>query len=300
MTTELNGAGCSVNPRAGREAEYPLEPAAIAKKVLVIGGGPGGLAAAMYASERGHAVTLIERQRELGGAFRFASTLFPGNQLFLDYLMGRVADLPIDVILGEAADPLRIESMAPDAIIVATGGHFRSPALPGSGGDHVISGAGVIELIEMARASGGKGDLPLGERIAIVGANLIGIELAEYLAKRGKRVHLLEPTRRMAEPAGKKRRGDHSIRLDQLGVPVNTGVAIAGLTPEGVMLSLGDGREHLIPADTVVVVGQPEPDSTFLDSVSGLAPAVHAIGDTTGFGLSKKAVTEALQIAYTI
>jgi 2,4-dienoyl-CoA reductase (NADPH2) len=254
----------------------------------------------MYACERGHAVTLIEKQGELGGAFRFASTLFPHNQLFLDYLIDRVTDLPIEVIVGESAEPARIEALAPDAIIVATGGRFESPPLPGAEGDHVISGAEIVALVAAARAGDDAVDLQLGEKIAIIGANLIGIELAEYLAKRGKRVHLIEPTRWMAQPAGKKRRGDHTKRLDQLGVPINTGVAIAGIAPEGVMLSLGDGLERMIEADSVLVVGQPEPDSTLLDQIRGLAPEVHAIGDSTGFGLSKKAVTEALQVAYSI
>jgi 2,4-dienoyl-CoA reductase (NADPH2) len=300
MTSEFNGAGCSVNPRVGREAEHPKTQADTSKKVLVIGGGPGGLAAALYACERGHQVTLIERENELGGAFRWASTAFPGNQLFLDYLIGRVRDLPIDVILGKAADRSMIEGHAPDAIIVATGGRFTSPTLPGADAEHVLQGDAVPLLIEQIRNAGPDAELPLGQRIAIIGANLIGLELAELLVRRGRRVHVVEPSGRMATPAGKKRRGDHTKQLDALGVPVNTHVAIEAITKEGVALSLSGGGRSVLGADTVIVVGHPEADPSFAEQLQGLALEVHGIGDSTGFGLSKKAVSEAMQVAWAL
>jgi 2,4-dienoyl-CoA reductase (NADPH2) len=300
MTTEFNGAGCSVNPRVGKEAEFPLAPAETSKKVVVVGGGPGGMAAAMYACERGHRVTLIEKQDELGGAFRFASTLFPKNQLFLDYLVNRVTDLPIDVQLGAAADTATIQALAPDAIVLATGGRFLSPDIPGDDGANVITGPGVIELVAKAREGGEAADLDVGHSVAIVGANLIGLELAEYLASSGRRVHVIEPSRRLAMPAGKKRRSDHCKQLDALGIPLNTGIAVKEITKAGVTLVVEGGREKSLAADTVIVVGEPQADSSLLERFGSLAPEVHAIGDSGGFGLSKKAVGEALQIAYGI
>jgi 2,4-dienoyl-CoA reductase (NADPH2) len=297
MTAEMNGAGCSVNPRVGREREFPSQPAEGSKKVLVIGGGPGGLAAAKYACERGHRVTLIERQTELGGAFRWASTLFPHNQRFLDSLIDQVRSMSIEVILGREADEATIAERAPDAVIVATGGRFESPELKGDWADHVIRDAAVLELIANAREGR---DLAVGDSIAIVGANLIGMELAGFLAGLGKRVHLVEPSGRMAMPAGKKRRVDHAKQLDLLGVPVNTGVAIKEIAPRGVTLSLQGGGEKTVTAETVIVVGQPTADTTFADRIRALAPEVHAVGDSTGFGLSKKALAEAMEAAYGI
>ena len=300
MTTKFNGTGCAINPRTGREAEFPLVPADSSKKVLVIGGGPGGLAAAMYACERGHHVTLIEKQSELGGAFRFAGVVFPRNKLFLDYLIDRVESLPIEVILGEEVGEAKIRELGPDAIIAATGGRFTSPEIAGAGGDNVISGPAVLDLIERLRKGSIASDPGLGDRIAIIGANLIGMELAERLAELGKRVHLVEPSSRMAMPAGKKRRCDHAKRLDQLGVPVNTGVAVKEITGEGITLALDGGRESVVKADTVIVVGQPEAEPSFMEKILDLAKEVHAIGDSTGFGLSKKAVTEAIEVVYGI
>jgi 2,4-dienoyl-CoA reductase (NADPH2) len=300
MTTEFNGAGCSVNPRAGKEETFPLTPAEVSKKVVVVGGGPGGLAAAMYACERGHEVVLIEKERELGGVFRWASTLFTHNQLFLDYLIDRVNDLPIELRLDTEANETMLKELAPDTIVLAIGGRFSSPEIPGDEQDHVVTGSALLELVERLRGADADSALGLGDSIAIIGANLIGIELADLLAERGKRVHLIEPSRRMATPAGKKRREDHCKRLDLLGVPINTGVGVKKITKRGVTLELDGGRESCVQAETVIVAGHPEPDASFADKIQDLAEHVHAIGDATGFGLSKKAVHEAMEVAYGI
>jgi 2,4-dienoyl-CoA reductase (NADPH2) len=310
MTTVGQGTACAVNPRCGREREYPLlgsesakadkakgKSKGASKKVLVIGAGPGGLEAARVACERGHDVTLIEKESEPGGAFRTASTLFPHNRLFLDHLVDRVRALPIDLRLGEAANEARIRELGPDAIIVATGGKAQVPELAGRDGGHVIRGEEIQALIERASAPGGADALPQSP-IVVVGGNLMGLEIAEWLARQGCRVHVIEPTRRLATPAGKKRRGDHAKRLDLLGVPVNTGVAVLGIADEGVLLDLGGGAEKLVKANTVILVGEREADGAFFESIRSLAPEVHAIGDCTGFGLSKKAVAEATKVAY--
>jgi len=298
MTTEFDGAGCTVNPRVGKEREYPLEKAPVAKKVVVVGGGPGGMAAAVYAAERGHHVTLIERAPELGGRFRLAATTFPNNQLFLDYLLARIEALPIEVRLGKAADAAELKAIGADLVVVATGGRFESPRVSGEDASHVIHGEGVLELVRIARESEAAESLAVGRRVAIIGANLIGIELAEHLAKLGKRVSVIEPSRKLAMPAGKKRRGDHGLKLDRLGVPVNTGVEVVAIEPEGVRIGVHAAGEKLVPADTVIVVGQPEADPALVETLAGVAPEVKAIGDVGGFGLSQKAVREAMEVVW--
>ena len=104
----------------------------------------------------------------------------------------------------------------------------------------------------------------------------------------------------MATPAGKKRREDHCKLLDLLGVPINTGVGIKEITGDGVSLELDSGRESIVHADSVIVAGHPDPEPNFADKLQGMAEHVHAIGDSNGFGLSKKAVHEAMEIAYGI
>jgi 2,4-dienoyl-CoA reductase (NADPH2) len=154
--------------------------------------------------------------------------------------------------------------------------------------------------VRIARESEDAESLSVGERVVVLGANLIGIELAEHLAKLGKRVSVLEPSRRLAMPAGKKRRGDHGVRLDRLGVPVNTGVDVRAIEAEGVRIGMHDGSERVIGADTVIVVGQPDADDAVARAFEGCAPEVHVVGDTSGFGLAQKAVREAMVVGWGI
>ncbi|MFP6641647.1 MAG: FAD-dependent oxidoreductase, partial [Myxococcota bacterium] len=251
-----------------------------------------------YASQRGHFVTLIEKQNELDGFFRLACDLFPPNRIFLDSLLGQLKALPIDLKLGEEATTELISKLVPEAIIVATGGRFESPRLPGDEADHVIRGKAVVEWISQNRDE--LDERSVGQKVVIIGAGLIGLELTEFLARRGRRVHLLEPSRRLAMPAGQKRRGVHTSQLDRLGVPINTGVEIQEITNDGVLLSLQSGSQKLVAADTIFVVGHPEPNPDSLEPFAHLAETVHAVGDNTGFGLSKKALTDALEIAYAL
>jgi 2,4-dienoyl-CoA reductase (NADPH2) len=297
MTTEGAGTRCAINPRCGREREYPIGPASTSKQVAIVGGGPGGLAAAQYAAERGHRVTLFESAGELGGAFRRAATVFPHNQAFLTHLIRRVESLPVVLRLGEAAAEANLRELALDAIIVATGGKVQAPKLLGDDASHVVKGPALHEFIEKVRIDPSVADA-LAEPVAIIGANLIGMELAECLAKLGKRIHLIEPTRRLATPAGKKRRGDHSIRLDTLGVPINTGIDIHGIGPEGIVIQRPNGKEGIIPAGTILIVGEIVGNPKFAETLDALAPEVYPIGDCTGFGLSKKAVAEAMATVY--
>ena len=300
MTSEFNGAGCVINPRAGKEENFPLEPAKSSKKVVVIGGGPGGIAAAIYASRRGHRVTLLEKASELGGAFRFASMLYPNNQVLLDSLKSQIEALPIEIRLDHEATAESIAKIEPDSIIVATGGIFESRRIEGDDADHVIRGSDLMDWLDRTRSGKTSEDRSLGKKVVIIGAELIGLELAGYLAEQGHRVHIVEPSGRMATPAGQKRRGVHAIQLDRLGVPVNTSVGVQKITEEGVVLELESGFQKLLKADSIFVVGHPEANPEACQLFENLAPQVMSVGDATGFGLCKKAFADALTTAYEI
>jgi 2,4-dienoyl-CoA reductase (NADPH2) len=169
-----------------------------------------------------------------------------------------------------------------------------------------VTGEAVIELLKRASAAaraggdGGPGAVPVGERVAIVGGNLIGVELAEHLARLGRRVSVLDPGRRFAMPAGKKRRGDHSGRMDAAGVSVNTRVEVKAIVDEGVVIAAAGGPERVVAADSVIVVGQPVADEGAAEPFASVAPDVYSVGDAGGFGLSQKAVREAIEVAYRI
>jgi 2,4-dienoyl-CoA reductase (NADPH2) len=303
---ERGRVSCAVNPFTGREAELSLRHAERSKRVLVIGGGPGGLEAARVCARRGHRVTLVERQRFLGGALVMAATVHADNEPFLDFLLAEVGRLGIEVQLGRTFDADAVTALAPEAVIVATGGRVVAPKIAGDDQRHVVTGASLSELfagragrlVSPARLrAASRLWMPLGRRVAIVGADLAAIELAEFLAGRGRSVALLETGEGIAPEVGPKRRAEHMERLDRCGVGVNTGVEIERIIREGVLLRRAHGGPSLVAADTIVLAGRLEPDTGLVDSLRGRVPELHAVGDCTGLGLIRKATEEAARVA---
>src|SRR5262249_12540669 len=139
---------CAVNPRTGKERELAAPRAARAKRVVVIGGGPAGLEAARVAADRGHRVTLFERGGQLGGALRWAAVLHPENQPFLRYLRDEIKLTTTKVNLRQAITADDVVAHAPDAVVVATGGHIAVPSIPGAHLPHVHTGPGLRAMLD--------------------------------------------------------------------------------------------------------------------------------------------------------
>jgi len=318
---------CAVNGRSGHEAERSLARTGRARRVVVVGAGPAGLEAARVAKLRGHRVTLLERERALGGALRLAAAVHPENEPLLAFLIGEVRRLGVDVRTGVVASAALVGELAPEVAIVATGGRLVVPELPGAGLPHVWTGALLRELLAGVPTQGGSSlpawlrlgsralrplqpwmgpaqiralarlALPLGRSVAVVGADLAGVELAELLARLGRRVVLLEAGARIAPEIGGKRRGEHMDRLDRLGVSAHCGVAYHEIVREGIRVGLAGGPVRLVAADSVVLAGCLEPDTALHDALDGLVPERFAIGDCTGLGLIRKATDEATRVA---
>ena len=142
--------------------------------------------------------------------------------------------------------------------------------------------------------------MPLGERVVIVGGDLAAIELAEFLAARGRRVSVLEPGPAIAPEVGGKRRTEHLDRLDELGVPVNVDVRIARIDRDAVVLDRPGGAEVRVVADHVILAGEIRPDTSLRDALEGRVPELYAVGDCTGLGLIQKAVLEGARAAVSL
>ncbi len=302
---------CAVNPRTGKERELAPLPAAPAKRVMVIGGGPAGMEAARVAAERGHRVTLVERNAQLGGALRWASVLHPENQPFLNYLRGEVKRSATKVSFGQAVSVDDVVRAAPDAVVVATGGHLAVPPIPGAELPHVRTGSELRELLggwrqRLARPTAvrfaSRVWMPLGRRVAIIGGDLVALELAEFLAARGRFVSILESGKDLAPEVGNKRKTEHMDRLDRLGVTVHVRAATEEITREAVEFTPFGGLRRRLPADTVVLAGSLQPDTTLFDALVAAMPGadVHAAGDCTGLGLIRKATEEGARAACAI
>jgi 2,4-dienoyl-CoA reductase (NADPH2) len=218
---------CAVNPFSGREHE--LEIPRGNRKLVVIGGGTGGLEAARQAAEAGHKVVLFEKQRRLGGSLTLASTVHSDNERFLSWLLAEVERLGVDVCTGCNATVGIVMAENPDAVIVSTGARVKMPEIPGIEQAHVLTGALLRQVVAgelqddeswrlprwlqwfvekgiplvqrfmspalMRRAS--KLWMPIGEEVVIVGVDLVAVELAEFLAHRGRKVHLVDSSKKI-------------------------------------------------------------------------------------------------------
>lgn len=319
---------CAVNAASGREQALTYERAAISKRVVIIGGGPAGMEAARVATIRGHRVTLLERRRRLGGSLTLAATVHGDNGRYLNFLLQQMQTLRIDVRLGVAADLRTVKSFAPDEVVVATGAKLSIAPIAGIEQPHVLTGADLRKLVngesvDNVRAFPGwlkfglsqvgplidrhvtpdrirrAADwwLPIGRRVAIVGGDLAAIELAEFLAKRGRDVCILTGEELIAPEIGPKRRLEHERRLERLKVAINSCAEVRRITPDGVEVCILSGKTSIIPANTVIVAGDPVAETSLHDALKAEGLSSHAIGDCTGLGLIVKATYEGAEIA---
>jgi 2,4-dienoyl-CoA reductase (NADPH2) len=144
--------------------------------------------------------------------------------------------------------------------------------------------------------------MPLGRRVAIIGGDLVALELAEFLASRGRVVSILEAGRDIAPEVGNKRKTEHMDRLDRLGVTVHVRAAVERITTAAVAFTPAGGTTRQLAADSVVLAGTVEPDTTLLDALVAAMPGavVHSAGDCTGLGLIRKATEEGARAACAI
>jgi 2,4-dienoyl-CoA reductase (NADPH2) len=321
---------CAVNPRTGKERELAVQPAMSVKRLVVVGGGPAGLEAARVAAQRGHRVTLFERNHQLGGALVWASITHPENEPFLRYLRREIRLAQIAVRQGYSASADDVAAVRPDSVIVATGGRITVPAIPGATLPHVTTGPTLRELLAghaepgqpgwqrvAARLLAGVGQrlvrpgtvraatrawMPLGRRVVIVGGDLVALELAEFLADRGRLVTVLESGKVVAPEIGSKRKGEHMDRLDRLGVMVHVRAPVERITPSAVVFRPSNGTTRRIPADNVILAGTLEADTSLYDELTAALPDVKVIaaGDCTGLGLIRKATEDGARAACAI
>ena len=140
--------------------------------------------------------------------------------------------------------------------------------------------------------------LPLGRRVVIVGGDLVAVELAEFLADRGRLVALLAADDTIAPEVGGKRRTEHMHRLDRFGVTVHVTSEVERIVEDGIWFSPRGARSRRLPADSVVLAGALEPDLRLHDDLVAHLPGtpVTAIGDCTGLGLIRKATEDAARV----
>lgn len=279
---------CSVNPTHGRawmEPHFPSNGKHL--RIVVVGGGPAGIQAALEASRRGHAVTLYEKAPRLGGQLLQADGVPFKTDLvrYRAYLARQVEKSSITLHLGTEASPADIRAERPDAVIVAVGAEPSIPPLPGRELPHVISALDLHENMDS-----------LGKRVVIVGGGLIGCEAALQLIDRGHDVELVEMSDMLAaestftdrlltvhylEHEYHYERAMHMERETPRERPVRIrlNTRCMEIREDGVLVCDEDGSPALLPADAVILSTGMKPRAALRDSFLGCAYDVIPVGD---------------------
>ncbi len=268
---------CAINPEAGREADAP-EPAPKPKRLLVVGGGPGGMEAARIAAIRGHVVTLMERTSRLGGAVVPASApSFKGEMMSLvHYLSKELSTLGVDVRLNTAAEPASILAFKPDAVILATGASPLLPAIPGIDRPNVTTAVAVLE-----------GKAPVGHNVIVAGGGGVGCDTAAHLAENGKEVTIVEMRDTdFSDTGGLAPDMEPLLRrwllfehMPNLPVSVIGRSSFEEVTDKGLVVRDREGERRLVPADTIVFAAGMVPNNGLRDALMHKVPEIYEIGD---------------------
>ncbi len=299
-------ASCLVNPRACRETEFVISPAASPQRFAVVGAGPAGLSFAVTAASRGHRVVLYDQQDRIGGQLNL-SVRIPGKEEFaetLRYFRRQLALLGVKVRLNTLVDADRLAGESFDAVVVSTGVRPRRLNIPGVNHPKVIT---YIDAI--------LGTKPVGDTVAIIGAGGIGFDTAVLITHEGlstsldrdrfleewgvdrdyrqpggllaadsetypspRRVTMLQRrASKMGAGLGKTTGWIHRATLRKRGVAMINGVAYEKIDDDGLHIVKNQTRQTIF-ADTIIVCAGQEPLRTLADELTGEGIPVHIIG----------------------
>jgi 2,4-dienoyl-CoA reductase (NADPH2) len=317
---KLQPVGCMVNPRAGREDETPVQPAPRSRRVLVVGGGVAGCTAAITAAERGHAVTLVERDDHLGGQVAWAAipTHKPEFPTLLRYQAAALQRLGVDVRCETVADRALVQALAPEVVVVATGAAPVRPAIPGIELPQVVQAWDVL-----------RGEVEVGRRVVVVGGGSVGCETALWLAAEGtatpeqldfllffdaegleslqtlqrqgfREVSVVEMQRGLGGDLGSRR----WIVVDAMhkrGVRALKGTTVLAVEPGGVRVRKAAGDEELLACDSVVLAVGAHPVQDLAGALADLPGVdVKVIGDASAVGKIPDATAQGFELGRTL
>jgi 2,4-dienoyl-CoA reductase (NADPH2) len=311
---------CVLNPTVGREDETRIRPAETKKKVIVAGGGPGGMEFALTAAQRGHDVTLYEKEKELGGQINLAKVP-PGKhelQKIIDSMTNRMEHFGVVIKTGAAVSEKTVQEEKPDYLVVATGARPIDIRVPGIDKPHVVSAWDVLSdrIAE------------IGKRVVIVGGSATGCETAHYLTSMGvpdpeaftflmyhnaedplraiellhtpgRQVVVIDMVDRMADNVSKTARWSLMKSLKLMGVKLMPRTKLLEITDDSVVVESDKGKQT-IPADTVVIAVGARPVNELSAVAQKGGVSVITIGDAKGPRKITDAVREGFEEALTI
>jgi len=321
---EQKRASCLVNPRACYETELNFENTKQAKKIAVVGAGPAGLAFSVYASQRGHQVTLFDRSSEIGGQFNVAKQV-PGKEEFYEtirYFKNQLAHCQVNIELNSEKDAKQLANEGYDDVVIATGIKPRKLDIKGIEHDKVKSYLQVLRDKE-----------PVGKKIAIIGAGGIGFDTASYLAedesltmnteawmkewgvdknyqnagalakpdseKSAKEIFLLQrKTTKVGKGLGKTTGWIHRAFLQKKGVQMMPGVVYKEVNDKGLLIEV-NGEQKLLEVDNVIICAGQEPNKDLYNTLVEKGQRCHVIGgaDVASELDAKRAIRQGAELA---
>ncbi|WP_291373466.1 NADPH-dependent 2,4-dienoyl-CoA reductase [Acinetobacter sp. UBA6720] len=322
-------ATCLVNPRACYETELIFEESAEKKNIAVIGAGPAGLSFATYAAERGHQVTVFDAANQIGGQFNIAKTV-PGKEEFYEtirYFKRKIELQPnIRLVLNHLVTYEELQDADYDDIVVATGVTPRELNIPGV--DHPK----VLTYIQALKER-----LPVGRRVAIIGAGGIGFDTAEYLSHEGesgslnpekfydewgidtsyahvgglkqpsveqseREIYLLQrKSNAVGAGLGKTTGWIHRTGLKHRDVKMIAGASYDKIDDQGLHITVND-QPTVLEVDNVIICAGQESYTAMYDQLKADGKNVHLIGGAKEAGEldAKRAIRQGAELAATI
>ncbi len=293
MFSILSGepVSCGVNPRCGREGEK-LSEAEVKKSVLVVGGGPGGLEAAIVSAKRGHKVTLWEKGEKLGGNLIPASVPKFKDDLkrLIRYYEIQMDKLGVNVVTEKNSTYNEILEENPDVVILGTGSTPLVPRLPGINGSNVHAAIDVLS-----------NNINLGENVIIAGGGFVGCETAVHLAEQGKEVTIIEMKERiLAEPMPFNNLLALSSMVAENGINILASTKLVEIKDNEVIVEKVDGTIENIVCDSVVLALGFKSQENIKAELEGKIKDIRVIGDALAPRKVKHAVNEGFEVARVI
>jgi 2,4-dienoyl-CoA reductase-like NADH-dependent reductase (Old Yellow Enzyme family)/thioredoxin reductase len=261
---------CLVNPMLGREKEMAFHPARTPKKVMVIGGGPGGLNVAWVAARRGHDVHLFEKQSVLGGQLVLGSVANYKKELLnlIRFQVRQIERFGVKCYLNQEVTESMVTDMNPDVVILATGSCPSFPSVEGIDKSNVFGFAEVLG-----------GDVQIRKKTVVIGGGPTGCEVALHLSDHGCPVTIVEMLPKIGTRLESMTKKILLNKLAENNVQVLTECRLSKVVDDGVVLIDADDKESFIRAERIVITTGNRPDNRLFDQIKPLGYEIHQIGD---------------------
>ena len=282
---------CLVNPALGREQEMQIVPATQPKKVMVVGGGPGGLNTAWVAAKRGHEVHLYEKQSYLGGQLVPGSkTAYKREMQSLINFQKRQAELNGVVChLGQEVTAQTVQEENPDVVILATGSRPVLPPVEGIDEASVVTFDVVLD-----------GDVQEKKTTVIIGGGSTGCEVAYHLSEMGSAVTIVELMPKIGGDIEAVTKKLLIRKLKENNVRILTEHRLLRVGKNSLVVAGPDGSEKVIEAQRVVVAIGIRQDDTIHQQIKSLGYETHVIGDCLEPRTAKSAIYEGAKLGRSI